>query len=215
MPGPVQVDPLPWGQTDPQTNVYGMTLQIGSRRVQPGETITIPVWLIKGAGLANLNFNVIYDSAIAKTSGPVTAGSLLPFAMLFEGNPGEAGIARIGLASSKDIGGTGPVAQITFQAVGKPGDRTPLHLAVTTISSAAGGKPAIDLIDGEIVIVGPGGVLPGDYNGNGILDPADAMAALKMSVKLIPENLIMDMDGDGKVTSTDARLILQKVVLSR
>jgi len=62
------------------------------------------------------------------------------------------------------------------------------------------------------VIVGAGGSLPGDSNGNGILDAADAMEALKMSVRLIPVKPAADIDQDGQVTSTDARLILQKVV---
>jgi len=44
------------------------------------------------------------------------------------------------------------------------------------------------------------------------LDAGDALDALKMSVRLIPVKMSCDMDGDGQVTSTDARLILEKVV---
>ena len=56
-------------------------------------------------------------------------------------NPRDAGIVRIGFAGSSDLGGTSPVAQVTFKAVGQPGQRTPLRLEVTTISGAAGGRP--------------------------------------------------------------------------
>ena len=38
----------------------------------------------------------------------------------------------------------------------------------------------------------------------------DALIAQKMAVGLIPERLILDFDGDGKVTSRDALLILEQ-----
>jgi hypothetical protein len=84
-------------------------------------------------------------------------------------------------------------------------------LEVTTAGSAAGGKPAVATIDGEISIVGATGQVPGDSNGNGVLDMGDALEALKMSVQLIPVKMAADIDSDGRVTSTDARLIRQRV----
>ena len=60
-------------------------------------------------------------------------------------------------------------------------------------------------IDGEVTIIG-GTQTPPD------LTARDAGDALKMSVGLIPVKMSLDMDKDGQVTSTDARLILQKVV---
>ena len=47
-------------------------------------------------------------------------------------------------------------------------------------------------------------------NGNGIIDAADAMEALKMAVRLIPMDLDADMDDDKTVTSADARILLRK-----
>ena len=57
----------------------------------------------------------------------------------------------------------------------------------------------------------PGSAVPGDADGDGVLTVADALEALKMSVGLIPEDLVLDMDGDGSVTSSDARRILQSI----
>jgi hypothetical protein len=37
----------------------------------------------------------------------------------------------------------------------------------------------------------------------------DALCALRMAVGKIPEDLVMDMNGDGKVSSLDARKILR------
>ena len=188
-----------------------MTLQAGVRRAQPGEIVTVPVWLIRGQGIASRNVNLRYDPAVATVAGNITKGNLLG-AALFEANPREPGLVRFGYAQSRDMGGTGTIAQIPFRAAGKPGDRTPLRLEVTTISSAAGSTPAIATIDGEIVIVGRDGVIPGDTDGDGQITARDAMDALKMSVGNLPVNLAADMDGDGQVTARDATLILQKVV---
>lgn len=43
------------------------------------------------------------------------------------------------------------------------------------------------------------------------VDLLDARRALQMSVGNLAEDLILDMDGDGRVTSTDAAIILQRV----
>ncbi len=69
----------------------------------------------------------------------------------------------------------------------------------------------------KLVVTGaPGGNIKGDYkgdyNGDGKVTELDALAALKMSVKQLPEDLALDMDGNGKVTAEDARLILKKAL---
>jgi hypothetical protein len=210
-----------------------MTLQAGKRTVKSGDTVTVPVYLINGAGVGDMNFNVAYNTSVAQAT-QAARGSLLPAATLFEANTGQEGNVRMGFAGNKDFGGTGAVAQLTFRAVGKPGTRTPLTVVVTTIGSAAGGKPAIATIDGEIEIVSvtsatstnttttsptttttttlPPKETKGDCDGNGALNTNDAKCALRMSVGLIPVNLRTDIDNDGKVTSTDARLIMQKAM---
>jgi len=55
-------------------------------------------------------------------------------------------------------------------------------------------------------------VTRGDYNRDGRVTELDALAALKMSIKQLPEDLAIDMDGNGKVTAEDARLILKKAL---
>ena len=188
-----------------------MTLKADQRSVQAGQSVTVPVWLIKAHDVANMNFELTYTPNVARAGGTVVKGNLLDRA-LFEANPNEAGIVRIGFAQKDDLSGTGTVAQIPFTATGQPGDRTPLHLVVTTINGASGAKPAIATIDGEIVILGPGGKVPWDTDGDGKLTAREALDALKMSVRLIPVDMNADADKDGQVTSNDAKLILQKVV---
>jgi hypothetical protein len=186
-----------------------MTLLAEDRRVQAGETVVVPVWLVNGADVANINFTVGYQGSVARPEGDVGKGNLLSDA-IFSANPKDEGLIRLGFAQSKGLSGTGTVAYLRFRAFGKPGDRTPLRLEVQIINNPAGTVLTIAKIDGSITIVGPDGLVPGDCDGDGALTSADAMCALNMSVKLIPEKLNMDMDGDGQVTSRDATIILQR-----
>lgn len=58
------------------------------------------------------------------------------------------------------------------------------------------------------------GALPptaGDCDGDGSLTAADALCALQVSVGLLNVRRAVDLDQNGTVTSSDARLILQKV----
>lgn len=188
-----------------------MTLRAESRKAKTGDTLTLPIWLEGASGVANMNFNVTYDSAVVRVSG-VTKGSFFTGRTMVESNPGEKGVVRFGFADRADLSGTGPVAQINCQVIGKAGDRSPIRLQVSTASGAAGTKPVVKTVDGEIQVLGSTGGDLGDSNGNGMPDAGDALEALKMSVRLIAVKMVCDMDSDGQVTSTDARLILEKVV---
>jgi len=190
-----------------------MTLQAGQRRVPAGGLVLVPVWLINGNNVANLNFDVRYDASVAQPEGSILRGNLLDQA-LFSANPNESGIVRIGFAQTSGVFGTGTVALIPFRAVGQAGDRTSLTLDVTTINNPDGAAPAIDLIYGEIVIVGPDGLAPGDCDGDGRQTVADAMCALEISVGLRPPIMALDLDVSGDVTSRDAVLILQQALAS-
>ena len=101
---------------------------------------------------------------------------------------------------------------IFFTAKGKVGDKTPLHLEITTLNAPDGTKLVMDRIDGLIEIVGPDGRQQGDCDGNGVLNEPDALCALQMSVELLPKDLTLDIDRDGNVTSRDSAIILQRSV---
>lgn len=188
-----------------------MILQADRRQVKAGDTVLLPITLLNAKDVANMNFTVSYDASVAVSAGPIVRGNLLGSA-LFEQNPTERGLMRVGYAQSGGISGSGPVAAIPFKAVGRPGDRTSVRLAVTTINDSAGSRLQIARVDGEILIVGAGGELPLDCDGDAAITAADARCALQMSVNLRPVNLVMDADADRQVTSNDARLILQKAV---
>jgi hypothetical protein len=89
---------------------------------------------------------------------------------------------------------------------------TQLTVTISTINTPDGTVPTIDRIHGRIIITDQNGQVPGDCNGDAILTEYDAFCALEMSVQLRPVNLVLDMNGDGQVTSRDATLILQRVL---
>lgn len=203
----------PFGSTEP-ASVSQMTLQAGQRRVEEGGLVYVPVWLIYGTNVANMNFNILYDGAVAVPEGDLIKGSLLDRA-LFESNIGQADLIHAGFAQTTGLYGTGSVAYIPFRAVGRAGDLTGLCLEITIINDPGGTVLAIDRIHGAIQIVGPDGLVPGDCNNDGELTPYDAFCALQMSVKLRPERLVLDLDGDNEVTSRDASIILQQATRPR
>jgi hypothetical protein len=200
----------PYGGPEPYTGSPGMTLQAGQRRVLSGGLVSVPVWLINAVNVANSNFEVRYDANVARPEGTILKGSLLDDA-LFTANPNESGIIRAGFAQTSGSSGTGTVAAIPFRAAGQAGDRTPLTLSVTKINDPGGSSLPVSLIFGEILIVGPDGLTPGDCNGDGRLTALDALCALEMSVRLKPEKLNLDMDADRQISSRDAVLILKSI----
>lgn len=207
-----------------------MTLEAPRRLALPNDLLLIPVTLRNAANVANLNFDVQYDANVIRPEGNLLKGNLLDNA-LFSGNPAQAGLIRNGFAQTSGLSGTGTVVNIPFRIVGKPGDKSPLNLTVTTINDPGGGALTIERIHGEIQITNSDGTLPpppggggtppppggggiprGDCDGDLRVTELDALCALEMSVQLRAIQLIMDMDNSGDVTSRDAVIILQRAV---
>ena len=201
---------IPTASPEP-ANVKGFTIQAGQREGKPGETVMVPIYLLNPDGLANLNILVNYSPTIAQAAGKVARGNVLGNC-LFEANVSESGQARIGIAGNKPLSDSGILAHVPFKITGRPGERTDLQINVSTANRVDGMTLRAETIKGYIYILDESGGVPGDSDGDKILTAGDALAALKMSVKLLPEKKSSDVDGDGKVTSNDARLILQKVV---
>lgn len=200
----------PYGTPEPAP-VSRMTIQVGQRRVVAGELVTIPVFLLRGADVANINFTITYQANVARPEGTIQRGNLIDNA-IFSANPNESGLILAGFARTNGVSGTGTVAYVPFRAAGRAGDRTELHVEVTTINNPNGTVLAIDRIDGAIQIVGPDGLVPGDCDGDGVLNELDALCALQMSVRLIPTQMVLDLDIDRQVTSRDSVIILQRAI---
>ena len=190
-----------------------MTLTANDYRVQKDQVVVVPIYLTHPTDVKNMNWTLHYDSKIATLVAPTVVQGNLPLA-LFEANPRETDLVRMGFTQSSDmIKKDGTVALLRFKAIGAPGTRTPLTLAVTKVNDAQGKALPIKLIHGSIEIVEDHKQIPkGCCYGNTKLGIEDARCALQMSVGNRPVSLNMDMDNDGQVTSRDAAIILQMVL---
>lgn len=193
---------------EPGTDNTGFSVKIGNVKVKAGETVTLPVEVIKPADVSSLNVEIGYSAAVANVKEKPVAGALKGN-RLFEANHGESGVVLVGLAGSAPLNSDGQLAVIAFTAVGKPGEKTPLTVKVTSANLSNGGLVTAATIDGELEIVSQS---RGDINNDDVVDPRDALDALKMSVRLLPVNLAADMDDNGVITANDARMILLKAV---
>lgn len=224
------------------SNATSMTLQACSVKGKPGETVTVPLWLLKGQNLANLNFDLRYDQTVANASGNATKGNFLGKA-LFASNLGEGGKARLGFAQSSGVSGSGQIAAVPFKITGKAGQRTALSVSVTTANAVSGSSVTVAALSGEIVVEGDGegastptgatptgtptgtqkpggdsgttstpGTKPTTTASSPKFTAMDALTALKMSVGLLSPDMKYDLDKNGQITSNDARLILMNVV---
>lgn len=187
----------------------GLIIQAGTRKINEGENGLVPIEVLGGQSLANLNVTIEYDPQIVRVNSGSEAGAILT-GRLFAANAGEVGLMRFGFAGQVGLTEDGVLTRLPITAVGKPGTKTPLKVTVTAANDVAGAALNAAVISGEIEIVAVGGDGSGDVNGDGKVDTLDALMALRMSVKLLPENLAADLDENGVITSNDARLIMLK-----
>ena len=193
-------------------------IRFDSRQVRPESVISIPLWLEfpnrrrsrdSQANISNLNAEITYDPSVLKPDAKVIAGDLLE-GVMFTANTEKAGIIRIAFAAKDGIKTSGTLAKFTFRVIGKPGKQSPLSIKITTVNDDEGNTPNVMEVDGAIRIIQAGKL--GDINGNGIIDAGDALVALKMSVGLVAEDRILDVDKRDGVTSSDARMLLRMAV---
>jgi hypothetical protein len=210
----------------PDTAAAQTELQACRITANAGATVQVPVYLNKASDLANLNFDLLYDGAVAKAAGKAMKGSLLGSQALFESNLSQVGAAHIGFAGTTGVTGSGVIAYVPFTIVGAPGSHTSLELKDTAANTSTSGRPAIALAAGEIVVAGaappppnppppgppPSNPPPANPPPEKTFTALDALKALQMSVGLLAPDMAYDLDKNGQITSNDARLILSRVV---
>lgn len=213
-----------------------MTLEAPRVVALPNSERLIEIKLSHAANIANMNFDLQYDPAVIALNGDPLKGNLLDNA-LFTPNASQAGTIRSAFARTSGISSDQPgtVLSVPIRVVGKPGDKSPLDLTVTTINDPNGGALNIQQLNGEVLVANPDGTVPGsgdgstgsgstgssgggaippgDCNGDLRVTELDALCALEMSVDLRDDQVIMDVDNSGlPITSRDAVVILQRAV---
>jgi hypothetical protein len=207
------VTPVITGGGGGETQPAGLQIEIAKVRVKAGATVSVPVTLRNSGDVANMNYQFRYDPAVARPEGNATQGAMLKSA-IHSANLNESGLVRVGFSQTTGLQGTDVVTNLVFRAVGQPGAKTELPLAVTEANDPAGGTLTVQTVNGLIEIESVEELLPlkGDCDKDGRLTPADASCALRMSVGLLPFDLLLDVNADRQVTSRDATLILLKAL---
>ena len=124
------------GDDDPlKGQPAGMTLQADRRTVKVGGSVTVPIRMLNGRNVGNLDFKVTYDPAVVRPQGKAIRGNLLDNASM-QSNPADSGRVWIAFATAGRINGDGTIAQLPFEAVGQPGQKTVLGLEVTIFNES-------------------------------------------------------------------------------
>jgi hypothetical protein len=136
---------------------------------------------------------------------------------LKQSNANQTGRILFGVARpASDPGetGSGVLFVVMFKAVGKPGDKSPVPVKVTTMNGPDGQVLRPVEVAGEVEILTADGGKAGDCGGDGVLRENDALCALQISVQLLQptagQRAALDLDPDGDITSRDAAVILQR-----
>jgi len=187
--------------TTSTTAPAGTALIAESRTTAQGNTVQVPVYFQNASSVGSLGFKLGYNPAVVQVV-KVSKGSLMSPAT-FTSNV-QSNYIVFGFATPQDISGSGSAAIVEFKAVGAQGSKSPLTLSEILATSSSGAKVSVNTLNGELSI---GQKQLGDGNGDGKISVLDALIALKMYVQLLPVDLILDINKDGRITPEDARLI--------
>ena len=195
--------PTPTPNPTPTTPPEGPALIVELRTAPPGSSVLLPVMIQQADGLTSLGFTLNYDPTVAEVVRVFKGATLSPAS--FNYNEDILGAVRLGFAATTGLNGGGSAAIVEFRIIGEQGSNSFLSLSDVLANGESGEAIDLALVDGSLIV---GQSIPGDGNGDGRITALDALIALRMFVQISPEELIMDLDGDGRVTPQDARQIL-------
>ncbi len=187
------------------TAAAGPRLIAESRVAMTGDTVLVPLKLENARSIGSLGYSVQYDPAVIEFV-KADKGAAIPDDASFIPNSPQPGTVIIAYATSGAINGNGTAAQLEFKAIGSQGSQSAISLSEITATGTTGGQIDISPVGGQVTI---GQKIKGDGTGDGRVTVLDALMALKMYVKAMAENLVLDVNNDGKVTPEDARQILK------
>ncbi|WP_445475414.1 LamG-like jellyroll fold domain-containing protein [Methanococcoides methylutens] len=198
--------PIPTPTPEPVADKFnGLTFE--SRSKATGSSVQIPLTLYGVRdNIGNMDMTLRYDSSVLVATevvkGSLTSDSLFDYNII-------DGTIKISFADKDGFSGDGSVAHVRFNVVGAEGSSTALDIVSLSANRADMTPVNIPAKDGVFKVTSLE-ASKGDAGGDGgELTALDALYALQMAVGKIPEDLAMDVNGDGSVTSIDARQILR------
>ena len=198
--------PTPTPTQDPVIDRFnGLTFE--SRSKATGSSVQIPLTLYGvRENIGNMDMTLRYDSSVLVAT-EVVKGSLSSDS-LFDYNIID-GTIKISFADKDGFSGDGSVAHVRFDVVGAEGSSTALDIVSLSANRADLTPVKIPAKDGVFKVISLEESKGDAVGDGGELTALDALYALQMAVGKIPEDLAMDVNGDGSVTSIDARQILR------
>ncbi len=191
----------------PPSTVAFSGLTFESRSKASGSSVQIPLTLYGvRENIGNMDITLEYDSSVLEATevvkGSLTGDSLFDYNII-------DGTIKVSLADKEGFFGDGSVANVRFNVIGAEGSSSTLDIVSLSANRADLTRVNIATYDGVFNVISLE-ESKGDAGGDGgELTALDALYALQMAVGKIPEDLAMDMNGDGSVTSIDARQILR------
>ena len=147
-----------------------------------------------------------YDSSVLVATevvkGSLTSNSLLDYNII------DSAI-KVNVDDKNGFFGDGSVAYVRFNVIGTEGSSTTLDITALSANRVDQTSFNIATKDGVFKVISLEESKGDAVGDGGELTALDALYALQMAVGKIPEDLAMDMNEDGSVTSIDARLILK------
>lgn len=202
-PGPTVLPPTPEPPPLSTPPPDGPALFAQSRTAKSGATVLVPVMLQETRGLTSLGFTLNYDPSVVEVVGVSKGARLKP--ATFSYNSDIPGAVRMGFASASALNGGGSAVVVEFRVIGDAASNTLVTLTDVLASDGNGDTISLGIGSGLFIAGTPEA---GDGNGDNQITALDALIALKMVRGLVSEDLVMDMNGDGRVTVEDVRIIL-------
>jgi hypothetical protein len=188
-----------------------LLLTADTRTANPGGTVRIPILLAGAVDLGNLEFDITYDANAIELTNALS-GSLLDMAGLLL-DTDTSGVLAFKVEAPNGLTGSGSLIYLVFTAIGSEGSSSPLTFSAPVsikVEDSSGSPLDLKTIDGLVRVQTK--TLGGDFNGDNKITEVDVVRALQMAFGLIDEDLFLDVDKDGSVTVSDARLILKGAV---
>lgn len=132
----------------------GLTFTVQDRSVPPSGTVVVPLAVADAQDLGGVDLVVAYDPAVLRFES-AAPGSLAGRARVSANETGPGRIA-IAVASPGSLTGTGPIAALTFVAVGPAGARSTVALEVVRAVTIDGDQVPVQVVNGTVSVGGPG-----------------------------------------------------------
>ncbi len=105
-----------------------VTVRVGTVTGTAGARVDVPLQVTNGADIGAIQFDVLFDSAIAQVI-TVTRGAAAGANAVLEFNAAEPGRVRVGVASAEGLKGEGVLATVGLTVTGNAGQSTALAIA--------------------------------------------------------------------------------------